>query len=675
MENNELYPEGIVHQTEDFAIRQKIKKFVGENVEEIIKEETIKAFEKLGYEENEGYLFIVAAGGKNNKEKEIGKSTKEGKLVVTVSVPKMLNMGAVKPVSYMQKVTTFGGKKLVSEIYMEIRDKTVHIEYKNTEAASFSQSSEKDTYAPHKLNKSAVISGLENEKTFKKDFANFFEPIAEAEAIYLVGTKIAVDDKVERNMNDSIVKENKNIMKLVDLFSSSFEEAGNQIDNLVKESLEIKDAEYKEKEDSAVGTPSTSSGKPTDKKLVIGSEDKTEEEKNEETVDEMTASGGNAAGGAYLTPHAFTSNGKTKAFKTNKSLGYTEVQMNESVKDTTYGQMRTPRAHKVRQEDGSYKIITEGSAKTPYVDVVPMGPDGWPPKGMEHPYALGKHGIKVNSPEELAETGHGDLSQLEKENLKENNYLLKETGEWDDSDEEMIKWKEYLKNEINKITNEFPDRVELISVKGFDKYQGPYANVKINDINYTIWTIGEMGNLWIDGFPVDNTSDAGANPGYMGNTGNIINMLKNRFSELNESLKLNLVKRKFISLTENEEKGINKRYIITEKLSKEEQVKRWKKLYENDCFCGIKDQGDDITTRGEYEEEANKEFSANNSIESDLCNTPFSGEEKGFVDVPKTKGSMIVFRISESDVKANKMYLIDHFTKKLVLNPLYKSKG
>jgi len=566
MENTELYPKGIVQQTEDFAIRQKIKKIVGENVEEIIKEETIRAFKDLGYDEKDGYMFVLAAGGKDNKEKEVGKGTSEGKLIVTVSIPKMLNMGAIKPVSYMQKVSTFGGKKLVSEIYMEIRDKSAHIEYKNTEAASFSQSSEKDTYAHHKLNKSAVISGIENEKTFKKDFADFFKPIAKAEAQYLVGTKIAVDDKVERNMNDSIVKENKYTMKLTDLFSSSFEDAGNQIDNLVKESLEIKEAESKEKKDDSVaGTPSTSSGEPTDKKLVIGSEDKTEEEKTEETVEEITTSGGNAAGGAYLTPHAFTNDGKTKAFKTNKDLGYTEVQMNEAVKDTTYGQMRTLRAHNTRQEDGSYKIIAEGSTKTPYVEVVPMGPDGWPPKGMEHPYALGKHGIKVNSPEELAETGHGDLSQLEKKEEK--------------------------------------DQVEE-----------------------------------------------------------------------NYKKTLDLTKRKFASLSENEEKGINKRYIITEKLSKEDQTKRWKELYENDCFCGIKDQGNNVTTRDEYENEANKEFSANNSIESDLCNTPYSGEEEGFVDVPKAKGSMIVFRISESDIRANKMYLIDHFTKKLVENPLYKKR-
>lgn len=572
MENTNLYPEGIVQQTEDFALRQKIKKFVGENVESIIKEETIKAFEKMGYEENDGYLFVIAAGGKDNKEKEIGKSTKEGKLIVTVSTPKMLNMGAVKPVSYMQKVTTFGGKKLVSEIYMEIRDKSVHIEYKNTEAASFSQSSEKDTYAPHKLNKSAIISGLENEKTFKNDFADFFKPIAEAEAQYLVGTKIAVDDKVERNMNDSIVKENKHSMKLTDLFSSSFEDAGNQIDNLMKESLELKEAEKKDKEEKqSTGTPKTSSGKPTDKKLVIGSEDKTEEEKEEETVEEITTSGPGIGGPTqpsgfkYAAP-GFTPDGKTKQLDANKKLGYTPVEIvNEAVKHTTYGQMRTPRAHLTRQENGSYKIITESDLKTPYVEKVEMGgQEGlWPPKGMEHPYALGLHGKEVNSKEELAATGHADLSKLEKE--------------------------------------------------------------------------------------------------------------ENKKVEENYKKTLDLTKRKFADLKENEEKGINKRYIITEKLSKEDQTKRWKELYENDCFCGVKDQSDTVT-RDEYENKANKEFAANNPIESNLCNTPFSGEENGYVDVPKTKGSMIVFRLAESDVKSNKMYLVDHFTKKLVLNPLYKSQ-
>jgi len=500
MEKEEIYPKNVVQQTDDFALRQKIKKIVGENIEEIIKEETINAFKELGYEEKDSYMFVIAAGGKDGKEKEVGKGTQEGKLNVTVSIPKMLNMGATKPVSYMQKTSTFGGKKIVSEIYVEIKDKTVHIDYKNTEAAAFHQSSEKDTYAPNKLNKSGIISGIENEKTFIKDFKKFFKPIAQAEAEYLVGTKIANDDKNEKNMNDSIVKENKYNMKLTDILSSSFEEAGKKIYNFVNESLESNE----EKEKRGAKTPETPTGEPTDKKLVIGSEDK--------TIEEITTSPAPLAG-----PVASDTEGKgadknsvgpgfAKKFgwgehedKASKNLGYEKVQMSEAVKNTTYGQMRTPRPHLVRQENGSYKLITE-NLKTPYVEEVPMSEKLWPPKGMEHNYTMGKHGIKVNSPEELKETGHGELNQIE------------ETAK---SIEETYK------------------------------------------------------------------------------------------------KKLNLTKRKFSSLTENEEKGINKRYVITEKLTQKEQSKRWKELYENDCFCNIKDKSDTVS-RKEYESDTNKEFEATN---------------------------------------------------------------
>ena len=643
MEEKELYPKGTVQQTEDFAVRQKIKKFVGENVEQIIKEETIDAFKKLGYEEKDSYMYVIAAGGKDGGEKEIGKGTKEGKLNVTVSIPKMLNMGAVKPVSYMQKVTTFGGKKIVSEIYLEIIDKTVHIDYKNTEASAFHQSSEKDTYAPRELSKSGTISGLENEKTFKKDFKDFFAPIAVAEAKYLAGTKIANDDKTEKNMNDSIVKENKYSMKLTNILSDSFEDAGKEIENILKEPFDgdepfkadgfytvsnsggyeimlsrsgdaakVRDAfgsenpqtsdwleiEYipgenteesepvidpngyniplnqvmkanLEESKKETKTPKALTDNPTDKKLVIGNEEKIEDgEKIEEITDGASGGAGGSTPGTagkfgYDTPYGFSKNGKTPDLKANKD--YTPVQMNESIKDTTYGLMRTPRPHLTRQDDGSYKIICE-SAKTPYSEVVPMGKDGWPPKGMEHPYTLGMHGTEVNSDEELKKTGHGELSKLEKENED----------------------KKKIEEDYNK--------------------------------------------------------------------------------------KLDLYKRKFITESENKELGVNKRYIITEKLTQSEQSKRWKKLYECDCFCDIKDN-QNMVSGNEYESRENKEFEANNApLESDLCNTVHSGSEEGYQDVPKAKGSMIVFRLSESDVRQNKMYLIDHFTKKLVYNPLYKSE-
>jgi len=62
MENEEIYPKGTKQETDDFALRQKIKKIVGDETEAILKEETFKAFKKLGYEEKEGYMFMAAAG-------------------------------------------------------------------------------------------------------------------------------------------------------------------------------------------------------------------------------------------------------------------------------------------------------------------------------------------------------------------------------------------------------------------------------------------------------------------------------------------------------------------------------------------------------------------------------------------------------------------------------------
>ena len=819
MEENKLYPEGTVQQTDDFAMRQKIKKIVRENIENIIKEETISAFKKMGYDEKDGYMFVVAAGGKDNKENEIGKGTAEGKLTVTVSTPKMLNMGATKPVSYMQKNTTFGGKKIISEIYLEIKDKSVHINYKNTEAGSFTSSSSKDTYAPNKLNKSGVISSVENESKFKKDFKSFFKPIAEAEAEYLIGTKIGNDDKIEKNMNDSIVKENKFSMKLTELLSGTFEDVDKKISRIVNESIDgvrfpsfvnqhvsfavasknaakvqeilfglgvrfqtastggktyfqfdnvaelgfaaeevskevplmystyiekpeslnesttndefvahghytvsnaggyeimladsgdaarVKDAfgsdnpeisdwleiEYvkdddtgelepvidpngyniplnmvmrvkrENNKDSVDGTPETPTGKPTEDDLLVGSDEK---------IEEITASGAGIGGptqpSGFKYPGAgWSKDGKTPNLKANKD--YTQIQMNEEIKKTTYGIMRTPRAHKVRQDDGTYKVITESDLKSPYTQLVPMGPDGWPPRGMEKHHVMGLHDVDVNSKDELKRTGHGNLN------------LIKETGEWDEHDKEMVMWKNGLENEVKRIEQEFPEQVEIESVRGFDKYQGPYAYVKIGDGFYDIWTTGEGYEqmiLWIDGFVIDNTSSEGGRPGYMGTTDQIIEMLREYFGTLNENKKLSLIKRKFAVLSENEESGINKRYIITEKLTADEQKRRWKKLYECDCFCGIKDNEQNLVTRDEYEDVSNEEFEANNetSIESNLCDTQFSGKEKGFIDIPKATGSMVVFRISESDVKSNKTYVIDHFTKKLVLNPLYKSK-
>lgn len=52
---------------------------------------------------------------------------------------------------------------------------------------------------------------------------------------------------------------------------------------------------------------------------------------------------------------------------------------------------------------------------------------------------------------------------------------LKETGEWDDNDDEMALWLDELRSQAQELANQINGEVK--SVTGFDKYQGPRAVV------------------------------------------------------------------------------------------------------------------------------------------------------------------------------------------------------
>jgi len=110
---------------------------------------------------------------------------------------------------------------------------------------------------------------------------------------------------------------------------------------------------------------------------------------------------------------------------------------------------------------------------------------------------------------------------------------LNETGEWV-NDEDDIAWKEALKSEVQKIESETNGKVKLLDVRGFDKYQGPYAITEINGRRYKIWTSsgfsfdGDNNNLlWIENYPIDNTSSEDMNAGFMGTSEAIVDMLNN----------------------------------------------------------------------------------------------------------------------------------------------------
>lgn len=84
-------------------------------------------------------------------------------------------------------------------------------------------------------------------------------------------------------------------------------------------------------------------------------------------------------------------------------------------------------------------------------------------------------------------SGDEDLKATKKLDEKE---LLTETGEWDDDDEDMTAWKEDLRGKAEELAKEVNGECKV--VKGFDKYQGPFAIVatpKHGDIE--VWFDGE----------------------------------------------------------------------------------------------------------------------------------------------------------------------------------------
>lgn len=121
-------------------------------------------------------------------------------------------------------------------------------------------------------------------------------------------------------------------------------------------------------------------------------------------------------------------------------------------------------------------------------------------------------------------------------------FKLFETGEWsknvdwqfvkdnpdDDSDESsMIKsMEEKLNTIISELDNE--DIFTINDIRGLDLYQGAYANVTIFGKHYKIHEINEDApdsDLWIQNFPIDNTSQDDRLPGYKGSEYDIADLL------------------------------------------------------------------------------------------------------------------------------------------------------
>jgi len=123
-----------------------------------------------------------------------------------------------------------------------------------------------------------------------------------------------------------------------------------------------------------------------------------------------------------------------------------------------------------------------------------------------------------------------------------------ETGEWSsDVDLQYVKnhpedtceeceWIKRLKEHIDYIINEVEAegvKISLRDIRGFDKYQGPYAQVSIEGRTFKFWT-SENNELYIENFIVDNQSEDGNNAGFVGNMYDIANTIIMAFKNKQE---------------------------------------------------------------------------------------------------------------------------------------------
>lgn len=98
------------------------------------------------------------------------------------------------------------------------------------------------------------------------------------------------------------------------------------------------------------------------------------------------------------------------------------------------------------------------------------------------------------------------------------------------NDDECL-WAQALHDDLNEILEAIPNYFDITDIRLFDKYQGPYAMIRISGKPYKIWTISDAGfmGLFISNYPIDNTSmfDDVSPPGFRGRTDEIVDVILN----------------------------------------------------------------------------------------------------------------------------------------------------
>lgn len=455
----ETYPEGYPRQTENFSEEQKFKFDVFEAIKEIALDTTEKAFEDLGYAENEG-----SAGEYSNGEK-FGKGTSKNHFNIRLSSRPNTD-------TYFEKIIYFGGKKAITDVNIswDAKNKTIELAYKNSEFSAFRGYGSKAGAQLVNDRHNYVIKSL---ATFKKELKEQFKSFAEKEAAYITSTKIGIEDGTEKSIN-SMVETTMKKFSLKNLMSSSNEDLSNAIDKYISEGKEdetktrmnspeviaanspskllfddIEDIEDEGIKTAAknklkkFGVVAINELKPSEKKTYF------EELAEELEIKEITSSGGGAGAGAYLSPMAFKPGG-------DLGLGGKKKEQTEGeakVEKTSYGQGQ-------KQRPSVKKSMKEGDSFWTTVELNPGS--GYVPKGMEKNFAMGQHASNINESvqpkksedpsilkESLIKRKFATLNENEEKGINKR-YIVTEQR---NSSEQNDRWKKLSLFEVNDTIN------------------------------------------------------------------------------------------------------------------------------------------------------------------------------------------------------------------------------
>lgn len=376
------------NQNSSFLNSQNLKTKVYDFIEKELKDSTNRILAKEDIQTNENSEKKEQQGwnrGVYGDGSMYGVGLEKGKATVTIN----RNKGSKASTGFFEKIITLDSKRMVSEIHVDLNVdlKKLNITYKTTEDSFFRGYN--DEKGPFMINDKSVLSVGKFEE-FKKELKNKLDDFSEKEINYILKTKIGVGDRIENSIN-SIVEANMNKISLKDIINSDFNETldkimessknkkdlnnpevkkANSPGNLLFDDLEEmeskKGKEYREYFEGRMKECGASSLEEL-KQSEIKSIDMDWNSKQENTISEISATAGAGSVGTFQYDAPFG------------------VQK-RNFKDTEYSKKNKKRTLKRENKNGWTTIELDS--------------DGYAPKGMNKNYAMGLHGVDINSEEE-----------------------------------------------------------------------------------------------------------------------------------------------------------------------------------------------------------------------------------------------------------------------------------